>query len=90
MIKSAIFNAVANNGLGVCYDAYALCQKRKEVNIPKTIPVYIWYGTKDSIVPVSFLKYFKSEYSIREIHKIDNAGHMLYLPYWTDIIKEIT
>lgn len=44
MIKNAILNAVANDGLGVCYDAYALCQKCDKIAISEDIPVYIWYG----------------------------------------------
>ena len=90
MIKNAVISAVANDGAGVCYDAYALCQKRIKVEISENIPVYIWHGTADTTVPISFTEYFKSEYNIKELHKIENLGHMLYLPYWNDIIKEIS
>ena len=89
LIKSSTLNAVANDGAGVCYDAYALCQKREKVDISENIPIYIWQGTADDMVPVSFLDYYKAEYKIKEIHMIENVGHMLYLPYWFDIIKEV-
>lgn len=89
LIKSATLNAVANEGAGVCFDAYALCQKREKVEISDHIPIYIWQGTADDMVPVSFLDYYKAEYKIKEIHIIENVGHMLYLPYWSDMIEEV-
>ncbi|MDE6280220.1 MAG: alpha/beta hydrolase [Oscillospiraceae bacterium] len=89
MIKNSILNAVANEGLGVCYDAYALCQKREEVKISPNIPVYIWHGTEDTTTPISFVEYFESEYAVKQVHKLEQVGHMLYLPYWGEIIEEI-
>ena len=75
LIKSSTLNAVANDGAGVCYDAYALCQKREKVDISENIPIYIWQGTADDMVRVSFLDYYKAEYKIKEIHMIENVGH---------------
>lgn len=89
LIKNSTLNAVANDGAGVCYDAYALCQKREKVEISENITIYIWQGTADDMVPVSFLDYYKAEYKIKEIHMIENVGHMLYLPYWANIIEEV-
>lgn len=90
LIKNAVMNAVANNGLGVYYDAYALCKKREEVKIKSTMPVFIWNGTNDDTTPVSFAQYLKKLYNPSEVHIIENMGHMLYLPYWEEIIKEIS
>lgn len=89
MIKNAVISAVTNDGLGVCYDAYALCQKREEITISPDIPVYVWYGKEDTTVPMSFVEYFETAYSVKETHLIDKVGHMLYLTSWEDIIREI-
>ena len=89
LIKNAVINAVANDGLGVCYDAYALCQKRDKVRIPSDIPVYIWYGKEDTTIPMSFVEYLKSAYFIKDTHIIRKVAHMLYLIYWEEIIQEI-
>ena len=89
LIKTVIMNAVKNNGLGICHDAYALCVKREAVNIPGSIPVYVWHGGADSDVPFPVTEYYKAEYNVKELHKIEGLGHMLYLPYWADIIAEI-
>ena len=89
MIKKSILNAVANEGLGVYYDAYELCQQREEVKISPNIPVYIWHGTEDTTIPISFVEYFESEYAVKQVHKLEQVGHMLYLPYWSEIIEEI-
>ena len=88
MVKDVVIAAVANDGAGVCHDAYALCLERAEVKIPKGIQVYVWQGTKDTTVPPSFTDYFKNEYAVKEIHMIENIGHMLYLPYWEEIVNE--
>lgn len=90
LIKNCTLAAVANDGAGVCFDAYALCRKREKVEISGNIPIFIWQGTADDTVPVSFLEYYKAEYKIKEIHIIENTGHMLYLPYWADIVGEIS
>ena len=90
MIKDAVLKAVANKGAGVCYDAYALCQKRDDLSISKEIPVYVWHGVEDKTIPLSYTKYFQSKYSVKAEHVIDNVGHMLYLPYWKAIIAEAT
>ena len=89
MIKNAVINAVANDGLGMCYDAYALCQKRDKITISEDIPVYIWYGKEDTTIPVSFVDYLKAAYKVKIIHMIDDIGHMLYLIYWEDIVREL-
>lgn len=89
MIKNAILNAVANDGLGVCYDAYALCQKRDKITISKDIPVYVWHGKEDTTISMSFVDYLKSAYMVKSIHVINDVGHMLYLSYWDDIIREL-
>lgn len=89
LVKNSIISAVANNGLGVCYDSYALCQKREDIKISKDIPVYVWHGIDDTTLPISFTKYFKENYGVKSIHQIEKTGHMLYLIYWEDILKEI-
>ena len=88
LIKNAVLNAVANDGLGVCHDAYALCQKRGKVEIPASIPVYVWHGTEDDTVSPSVVEYFEAVYPVEETHMVDGLGHMLYLVNWGRIIRE--
>lgn len=88
-VKNAIIKAVANDGLGVCFDAFALCQKREKIVISEDIPVYVWHGMDDKTILINFVDYFENNYNVKKAHKIDNIGHMLYLPYWDEIICEI-
>ena len=88
LIKAVIMNAVKNEGAGVCHDAYALCVNRESLSIPKSIPVYVWHGDADKDVPFSVTEYYKSEYNVKEIHRIEGLGHMLYLLHWGDIVSE--
>lgn len=89
LIKNAIINSTANNGLGIYYDAYALSQKREFLQLKNTFPVFIWNGTDDNTIPVSFAKYLKRQYNTAKLHIVENMGHMLYLPCWDEILKEI-
>lgn len=43
----------------------------------------------DKTILINFVDYFENNYNIKKAHKIDNIGHMLYLPYWDEIICEI-
>lgn len=79
---------VIGHGAGVCYDAYALCQKRDDLTISKEIPVYVWHGTKDTTTPLSYTAFFKTRYNVQKEHIIENIGHMLYMPYWQAIVEE--
>lgn len=89
-IKRAILEAVTHDGEGAFLDASALSRRRKELRISPDIPVYFWHGTADQTVSVAVLKYFQKACSVREVHRIDGAGHMLYLPCWPDIFAEAT
>ena len=88
MVKNAIIDAVKNDGVGIYYDAYALCKKRDNVCISKSIPIYIWNGSKDNTTPVTYAEYLAKKYSATRTHIIDGVGHMMYLMYWKDIVFE--
>lgn len=88
LVKNAIISAVKNDGKGIYYDAYALCQKRDKVCINCSIPVFIWNGAKDDTTPVSYAEYLAKKYDAKEIHIIDDVGHMMYLLYWKEIVLE--
>ena len=88
LIKKVILNAVKNNGLGICHDAHAMCIKRESLDIPESIPVYVWHGAADNDVPFSVTEYYKAAYNVRELHRVEGLGHMLYLLHWGDIVSE--
>lgn len=89
LIKNAIINSAANNGLGMYYDVYALCQERECSQLKNTFPIFIWNGTDDNTTPISFAKHLSRQYSTAKLHIVENMGHMLYLPYWEKILEEI-
>lgn len=89
LIKNAIINSTANNGLGMYYDAYALSQMRECPQQKNAFPVFIWNGTDDNITPISFAQYLNKQYNTTKLHIIENMGHMLYLPCWDKILEEI-
>lgn len=89
LVKEAIINASKNDGLGIYYDAYALCQKRDKVSIDSSIPVFVWNGTKDDTTSVLYAEFLAKKYGAKETHIIVDAGHMMYLMYWKDIVLEV-
>lgn len=78
-----------NNGIGVYYDAIALCKKYEDINATnQTIQVNIWQGGKDTIWTSKTSNYLREKYSNSTYSFIDNAGHLLYLSHWDEILEK--
>ncbi|RUL51094.1 alpha/beta hydrolase [Lysinibacillus antri] len=77
-----------NSGIGVYYDALALCKKFKVFKNPiSNIKVNIWQGGKDTIWTAETSNYLREKYPNSTYTYIDNAGHLLYLSQWDEILK---
>ncbi|MBT2679319.1 alpha/beta hydrolase [Bacillus sp. ISL-35] len=92
IIKPAIIKGTVegyrNSGKGVYYDARALCKK---INAPKNKTfngkVHIWQGGADTIWTSETSNYLRQKYSHSTYNFIDQAGHLLYLSHWDEILK---
>jgi pimeloyl-ACP methyl ester carboxylesterase len=92
-MQEAIIKGVAegysNHGIGVYYDALALCKKWREIT--KTginATVNIWQGGKDTIWTSETSNYLREKYSNSTYTHIEHAGHLLYLSHWDQILKK--
>ena len=72
------------NNKQISYIRYGECPQLKN-----TFPVFIWNGTDDNTTPISFAKHLSRQYNTAKLHIVENMGHMLYLPCWEKILKEI-
>ncbi len=93
IIKPAIIKGTVegyrNSGNGVYYDARALCKKINESNTSGFDGiVHIWQGGADTIWTSETSNYLRQKYSNSTYNFIDQAGHLLYLSHWDDILKK--
>ncbi|WP_026576698.1 alpha/beta hydrolase [Bacillus sp. UNC438CL73TsuS30] len=88
IIKGAV-ESYHNKGIGVYYDALALCQKFDDKRSPfLNVKVNIWQGGKDTIWTSETSNYLREKYSNSTYSFIDNEGHLLYLSHWDEILKK--
>ena len=77
-----------NNGNGVYYDALALCKKINETNSSFNGKVHIWQGSADTVWTTETSNYLREKYPNSTYTFIENAGHLLYLSHWKEILKK--
>ncbi|WP_286228443.1 alpha/beta hydrolase [Neobacillus mesonae] len=88
MMKGAV-EAYCNGGLGVYYDALALCKASKHISNPlQDVNVNIWQGEKDTIWTSETSNYLREKYPKSTYSFINNEGHLLYLSHWDEILKK--
>ncbi|WP_226087680.1 alpha/beta fold hydrolase [Mesobacillus sp. S13] len=78
-----------NSGIGVYYDALALCNKMNESKNPGfNGKVHIWQGSADTIWTSDTSNFLKEKYTNSTYTSIDNGGHLLYLSHWDEILRK--
>jgi pimeloyl-ACP methyl ester carboxylesterase len=53
------------------------------------LPVQIWHGTADTIVPISLARFMAEKLPQAEIHFIEKAGHFMALQYTKEIFSKM-
>ncbi len=53
-------------------------------------PVRLWYGTLDRAAPPSFGHWYAAHLPAARLDVIDDAGHLLLLPRWAEIVAALT
>ena len=77
-----------NSGIGVYYDALALCKKISDKKNPiLNVKVNIWQGGKDTIWTPNTSNFLREKYSNSTYSFVDNEGHLLYLSHWDEILE---
>eukprot|EP00293_Proteomonas_sulcata_P009673 CAMPEP_0184298478 /NCGR_PEP_ID=MMETSP1049-20130417/9279_1 /TAXON_ID=77928 /ORGANISM="Proteomonas sulcata, Strain CCMP704" /LENGTH=103 /DNA_ID=CAMNT_0026608621 /DNA_START=85 /DNA_END=396 /DNA_ORIENTATION=- len=96
-MKQLLKDGSANLGLGAAVDCqqglsplYARSTKKEtaeEAYSSISVPVSLWYGTKDSSVPMSSAEWLASKIPNSTLNKVD-AGHMLYFSHTEQVLDE--
>ena len=87
LYRSAVLRAVTFKGRGAFYDAYAMYQKRPNIQIDPKIKVFVWGGLEDPVTPPHLAEYLSNTYNGR-LHLIPEAGHMMFMAIYKDALKE--
>ena len=53
-----------------------------------TAPVSLWYGNKDSMVPMTSAEWLNEELPNSSLHKVD-AGHELYFTHMDQVLDDL-
>ncbi|MGE5139276.1 MAG: alpha/beta fold hydrolase [Rudaea sp.] len=91
----SMFNAMLSGALqagsrGVAQDLKLLCEswKLKLGEIP--VPVFLWHGEADRIVPPSHARYLASAIPPSRVQFFSNEGHLsLILCHWGEILSDL-
>lgn len=53
------------------------------------VPVHIWHGTADDLVPVSHANHLAARLPLGEIHLVPGVGHAIAVIEWADILGSL-
>jgi pimeloyl-ACP methyl ester carboxylesterase len=52
-------------------------------------PVDLWYGTEDQLTPPAFGRWLDARLPECRLHIVEDAGHMLLLTHWAEILSSL-
>jgi len=87
MFKNDVGQAFRQGGKGVVSDMKILSEPWGFSLNEIKIPVQIWHGTADSIVPIELARFMAANLPQAETHFIEGAGHFMALQYTREIFS---
>jgi pimeloyl-ACP methyl ester carboxylesterase len=92
-LATVLSDGAANCGLGAaldCQQGLSLLYARDgEADYQQvTVPVSLWYGTKDSTVPMASAEWLHQQLPNSTLHKME-AGHELYFTHTSQVLDEL-
>lgn len=88
MFKKDVGQAFRQGSRGVISDMNILCQSWGFDLEEIQLPVHIWHGTADTIVPISLAQYNLHHLPNAKAHFIEGAGHFMALRQTREIFSE--
>ena len=94
VLKTVMRDGAANFGLGAaldCQQSLSILYARDTSHVDYqrvNAPVSLWYGTKDSTVPMASAEWLHAQLPNSTLHKID-AGHELYFTHMDQVLDEL-
>ena len=89
MFKKDVAEAFRQGSKGVVSDMKILSEPWGFSLDEITIPVHIWHGTADQIVPISLARFMAESLHQVETHFIDGAGHFMAVQYTKEIFSAL-
>jgi pimeloyl-ACP methyl ester carboxylesterase len=92
-LKTVFSDGAANFGLGAaldCQQGLSLLYARDDKSDYQQVkvPVSLWYGTKDSTVPMASAEWLHSKLPNSTLHKME-AGHELYFTHTNQVLDDL-
>ena len=85
MFKEDIREAIRQGGDGIVAELRALMNPWEFPIEKLAVPVRIWHGTEDTVVPVAAGRYLAQTIPLAEFHLVEGGGHFIALK----IIKKV-
>jgi pimeloyl-ACP methyl ester carboxylesterase len=89
MLKNDVAQAFRQGSKGVVSDMKILSESWGFSLDEIRLPVQIWHGTADTIVPISLARFMAKHLPQAETHFIEGAGHFMALQYTKEIFSFI-
>ena len=89
MFKKDVAQAFRQGGKGVVSDMDILSQQWGFELDNIKLPVNIWHGSADTIVPISLARFMSENLPQAESHFIEGSGHFMALQYTNEIFSSI-
>jgi len=88
-LAEAMVEAVAGGIAGAAFDVRAACTALPLDLGRIDVPVDLWYGEKDDVVPVSAGEYLAATLPHATLHVVPDASHLVALTHWTTILESL-
>jgi pimeloyl-ACP methyl ester carboxylesterase len=89
MLKNDVAQAFRQGSKGVVSDMKILSESWNFSLDQVRLPVQIWHGTADTIVPISLARFMAKNLPQAEIHFVEGAGHFMVLQFTKEIFSQI-
>jgi pimeloyl-ACP methyl ester carboxylesterase len=88
-MADAMVEAVANGTEGAAFDVRAACTPLPFDLTTIAVPVSLWYGEKDDVVPMTTGEHLAATLPRAQLHAIPDASHLVALTYWSTILESL-
>ncbi len=89
MFRNDVAQAFRQGSKGVVNDMRILSEPWGFSLSDIKLPVNVWHGTADTIVPIQLAKFYLENLPNVQAHFIEGAGHFMALQYMKDIFSQI-
>lgn len=88
-LADAMVHAVEGGNGGVLFDVRAACTEVPVDLATVDVPVALWYGEKDDVVPMRTGEVLAAALPRATLHAVPDTSHLVALTHWTTILESL-